>query len=407
MRIQEWANPTEMNSLTSEDKFLDKHDWHFPLPIRYGPATRFETGSYCRRAGVTRPLVVTDRATATLEFVQELIDNLEQDGLRPILFSDVNSNPTDQNVAAGIEQFRHRDADGVIALGGGSGMDAGKAIAFVSAAGADAIWDFDFLNPNTPACTDGDFAPLICIPTTAGTGAEADSGAIVTDTERLVKRCIYHPDCQPEVAILDPELTRSLPPDLTAWTGCDALVHAIEAYCVAQFHPLCDGIALQAMRLIADSIRQSVAHGDDLSARGAMLTGSCLAGISFTKGLGLVHATSHMIGAVFDTHHGLTNAVMLPSVLRFNKDAIVDKVPGMCHAMGLEQSSFEGFYNAITELLDELNIPDNLASLGVREESVADVANKTMSDLCLPTNPRVAELADVEALISRALTKAR
>lgn len=393
--------------MTGTDTFLDSQHWHFPLPIRYGPATRFEAGAYCRKAGVTRPLVVTDRATATLEFVPELLDSLARDGLAPTLFCEVNSNPTDQNVKAGIQQYRRSEADGVIALGGGSGMDAGKAIAFVAPAGADALWDFEFSGANLPDYAEHDFAPLLCIPTTAGTGAEVDSGSIITDTERLTKRCIYHPNCRPVVAILDPELTLTLPANLTAWTGCDALVHAIEAYCVDQFHPLCDGIALQSMKLIADSLRQSVAHGDDLSARGAMLTASCLAGISFAKGLGLVHATSHVIGAVFDTHHGLTNAVMLPSVLRFNKDAIADKVPSMSQALGLGQSDFESFYSAITDMLDELNIPDNLASLGVQDASVADIASKAMSDVCMPTNPRVAMVDEVEALISQAIVKAR
>jgi len=372
--------------MIATDAFLEPQHWHFPVPVRYGPGTRFELADYCRRSGVHRPLLVTDRATASLDMVTELTGHLRRQGLEPQLFSDVDSNPCDQNVYAGIDYYRHCAADGVVAFGGGSGMDAGKAIAFVAAAGSGALWDFEYASGVTPEYSAQDFAPLFCIPTTAGTGAEADSGSIITDTVLRKKRCIYHAQCAPEIAILDPELLVTLPASLTAWTGCDALVHAIEAFSVNQFHPLCDGIALQAMRLISGSIRQSVSRGDDLAARGAMLTGSFLAGVAFSKGLGLVHAVSHMIGAEYNTHHGLTNAVMLPAVLEFNQHAIAGKVPDMCSALGLKDGSFSTFSGAIVALLDDLEIPESLGNLGVEESSIATIARKAMTDVCMPTN---------------------
>jgi len=372
--------------MPAPDAFLERQYWYFPVPVRYGPGTRFELANYCRRSGIRRPLLVTDRATASLDMVAELIGHLRHHNLEPQLFSDVDSNPSDLNVYAGIDYYRRCAADGVIAFGGGSGMDAGKAIAFVAAAGSHALWDFEYSNVVAPEYSAKDFAPLLCIPTTAGTGAEVDSGSMITDTVLRKKRCIFHANCIPEIAILDPELLVSLPASLTAWTGCDALVHAIEAFSVNQFHPLCDGIALQAMRLISGSIRQSVSCGDDLAARGAMLAGSCLAGVAFSKGLGLVHAVSHMIGAEYNTHHGLTNAVMLPAVLEFNEQAIADKVPDMCSALGLKDEDFSTFFGAIVELLDDLEIPESLANLGVEESSIATIARKAMTDVCMPTN---------------------
>ena len=390
-----------------EKSVLSQELWDFPISIHYGCGVRQNLPRLVKSAPMKAPLVVTDRGCSDLPFVSEILEHLRENGLRASLFSDVSSNPTDQEITEGISTFLTTNSDGVIALGGGSGMDTGKAISFLAAVGADKIWDYDFCNPSGPASAGNKLYPVICIPTTAGTGAEIDSGCIVTDTTARTKRCIFHPTHKPALALLDPELTLGLPANLTAWTGADALVHAIEAFVVPQFHPICDGIALQSMELITGALRRAVNDGTDIEARAAMLTGSCLGGIAFTKGLGLVHATSHMIGGVYDTHHGLTNAVMLPTVLQFNRAAIEHKVPAMCHALGLSGSGFDDFYAAIVQLLDEIDIPDSLAALGVDESSVEDIAKKTMTDLCLPTNPATVTQADVRTLLHGAIKKAR
>ena len=339
-------------------------DWSFPVPIKYGPGRIGELGSLCRQSGLKRPLVVTDRGSRGLPFVDAARAALNSAGIAADLFSEVAPNPTDQDVMAGREVFRSGSHDGVIAIGGGSGMDAAKAISLV-VRNDRGLWNFDYDKVPPEAVSASDFPPLFCVPTTAGTGAETESTAMVTDTERGVKICVWHPAQKPVAAILDPELTVGLPRTLTAWTGCDALVHAIEALSVPQWHPLCDGLALEAIRLIYRWLPTAVHEGKNLEARGAMLVGSCLAGVSFLKGLGLVHAISHMVGAVYDTHHGLTNAVLLPVVLRFNGEALGEKTSAMCRAMALPEDDFDSLYGAIVTLLDELAIPRDLGALGI------------------------------------------
>ncbi|MFA9231381.1 MAG: iron-containing alcohol dehydrogenase, partial [Microgenomates group bacterium] len=252
-----------------------------------------------------------------------------------------------------------------------------------------------------------DFVPLLCVPTTSGTGAETESTAMITDTKRGIKGCVWHPAQKPFAALLDPELTIGLPRNLTAWTGCDALTHAIEAYCVPSFHPMCDGIALQALGMIYRALPKALDNPASIPARGAMLTGSCLAGVAFLKGLGMVHAISHMVGAEFDTQHGLTNAVLLPAVLRFNAAAIGPKVAPMCQAMGLAGSDFETFYAAVCGLLDQCGIPRSLAEIGVTADRIDSIAAKAMTDTAAGTNPRPFTLTEMTTLIKQALTNAR
>lgn len=230
---------------------------------------------------------------------------------------------------------------------------------------------------------------------------------MVTDTKRRIKGCVWHPAQKPFAALLDPELTIGLPRNLTAWTGCDALVHAIEAYAVPSFHPMCDGIALQALGLITRALPEVLDHPARVPGRGAMLVGSCLAGVAFLKGLGMVHAISHMVGAEFDTHHGLTNAVLLPVVLRFNQQHITTQVAPMCQAMGLPGADFQTFYQAVCDLLDRCDIPRSLADLGVSADRVDSIAAKAMTDTAAGTNPRAASLAEVQELIHTALIRAR
>lgn len=388
------------------EPFTQAANWDFPVPIKYGPGRLAEVGALCTAAGCRNPLIVTDRATAKLPFVDSLRRLLSAAGLGHGTFAEVSPNPTDIEVAAGKLAFRAGGHDSVIALGGGSGMDAGKAISLVLNSARD-LWDFDYNVAPPTELGKADFVPLLCIPTTSGTGAETESTAMITDTKRGIKGCVWHPVQKPFAALLDPELTVGLPRNLTAWTGCDALTHAIEAYCVPAFHPMCDGIALQALGMITRALPLVLDNPGSISARGAMQTGSCLAGVAFLKGLGMVHAISHMVGAEFDTQHGLTNAVLLPAVLRFNQAAIAPKVAPMCQAMGLEGSDFETFHAAVCGLLDRCGIPRSLGEIGVTADRIGSVAAKAMTDTAAGTNPRPLTLDEVTSVIRQALTQAR
>lgn len=388
------------------EQFLQNWDWDIPIPIRYGPGRVREVGAICAARGIGNPLIVTDRASARLPFVGAVQQALAEAGLTSGLFTDVSPNPTDLEAARGAEACRAGGHDAVIALGGGSGMDAGKAVSLLAHT-AHPLWDFDFDVAPPAGLTRADFPPLLCIPTTAGTGAETESTAMITDTGRGIKGCVWHPMQKPIVAILDPELTVGLPPHLTAWTGCDALTHAIEAYIVPSAHPICDGMALEGLRLVARGLPEVLKSPASIEARGAMLVGSCLAGIAFLKGLGMVHAISHMVGAEFDTHHGLTNAVLLPPVLRFNEAVIGHKVGPMCAAMGLDGADFDAFIAGVERLLGICSIPHGLADLGVTIEAAPSLALKASRDPAASTNPRPASVSDIEALIRGAMTATR
>ena len=285
-------------------------------------------------------------------------------------------------------------------------MDGGKAISLVANNDYD-IWDFEWEKKPPEINEDNKFPPLVCIPTTAGTGAETESSAMVTDTKLFVKWCIAHPQQKPIEVILDPQLTLELPKNLTAWTGVDALVHAIEAYVIDDFHPLCDAVALEGLRLIYPNLPIVYRDPSNLIARGKMLVGSCLAGISFLKGLGFVHAISHMVGAEFDTQHGLTNAIVLPSVLRFNEKVISKKVPIMCQAMNLKNNDFDYFYQSVCELLNKLEIPKNLGDIGIKDSSLDSLSKKALKDSAFATNPRTATLQEMKDIISQSIFKGR
>ena len=381
---------------------LEPQDWTFPVSIAYGPGRLREIGGFCRRAGMARPLIVTDKGSAALPFIADVRRYLAQAGIEVAVFSDISPNPRDDEVAAGRAQFRAGGHDGVIAIGGGSGMDGGKAIALVANNDID-LWAFEFEQTPPDMAAHPAFPPLITVPTTAGTGAETESTAMITDTSRQMKWCVWHSELKPSFAILDPELTLGLPANLTAWTGVDAMVHAIEAYCVPGFHPLCDGLALEALRLVARWLSIAVREPDNLEARGAMMAGSCLAGIAFMKGLGLVHAISHMVGAEYDTQHGLTNAVVLPAALQFNAPALAEKVPGMAQAVGLTDTSYPAFEAWVCAMLDEVGIPRRLADIGVPPDCAARIAEKALQDSAAGTNARLLTAGDIEAVVQRAV----
>jgi len=386
--------------------YLSNQNWSIPVPIRYGIGRIKELTQICNNFDISNPLLVTDKGSANLPIVQNTIAHLKNSGIAVKLFSDISPNPKDIEIFNGKKVFLSGSHDGVIAMGGGSGMDGGKSISLIANNDYN-IWDFEWEKLPPKINNENRFPPLICIPTTAGTGAETESSAMVTDTKLLMKWCIAHPQQKPVEVILDPELTVELPKNLTAWTGVDALVHAIEAFAVNSFHPLCDGAAIEGLRLIYPNLPVVYDKPNDMNARGKMLVGSCLAGISFLKGLGFVHAISHMVGAEYDTQHGLTNAIVLPSVLKFNKEAIEKKIPIMCEAMELSKNSFDYFYHSICELLDSLQIPKNLKEIGVNENSITRLAEKALKDSAFATNPQTATFSEMKDLIEISLNHGR
>ena len=387
-------------------EFLTSADWSFPIPIRYGPGRINELGTICLGYGIKKPLIVTDKDSHELPFIIQALESLSDSSFKETIFCNVEQNPTDHNILAGKQAFLEGDHDMVIAIGGGSGMDAGKAISLLAYNQYD-LWDFDYDYPTLPLYEKKNFPPLSCIPTTAGTGSETESTAMVTDTTKGVKRCVWHPKQKPITAILDPELTLGLPKTLTAWTGCDALVHAIESLSVKQFHPFCDGFALDAIGMITRHLPKVFKNGDNIESRGAMLVASCMAGISFLKGLGLVHAMSHMVGSVCNTHHGLTNAVLLPLVLKYNQKELGSKTTLICKSMGLKKHDFEQLYRAVVKLLDKLAIPKELSKLNVGRNQIREIAHKAYNDSAVATNPVTTSVSDIENLLNQAFSHAR
>jgi alcohol dehydrogenase class IV len=388
------------------DGILNPQDWSFPVPIKYGPGRLVEAGGHCIMMGVHNPLIVTDRGSHKLPFIGQLQNHLTNAGLTVGLYSDISPNPKDTEIGAGRAQFISGGHDAIIAIGGGSAMDGGKSICLTANNDID-LWAFEYEQKAPEINANQSFPKLITIPTTAGTGAETESTAMVTHVEKGMKFCVWHPELKPSLVLLDPELTIGLPANLTAWTGADAMTHAIEAYLVPGFNPLCDGLALEGLALVSKWLQISVNEPHNMKARGAMLVGSCLGGIAFLKGLGLVHAISHMVGAEFDTQHGLTNAVVLPVVLRFNLPGQELKVQRMAQAMGLEDTSTESFIRHIEGVLDDINIPNSLSDLDIPMASAQRLAEKSILDSAAQTNPRTATVPEISTLIEEAILKAR
>ena len=387
-------------------EILKFHDWTFPIPIAYGPGRINEISEICQSLNINSPLIVTDKSSQDLPFISQLINLLNKAGLTSGIFTEISPNPRDDEISVGSSYYKSGDHDAVIAIGGGSAMDGAKAIC-LTANNDIPLWDFEWEKEPAKIGNDEPFPKLITIPTTAGTGAETEGTAMVTDTDKGMKFCICHPFLRPSIAILDPELTLDLPRTLTAWTGADAMIHAIEGYCVPGFHPLCDGAALQSLSLVSENLTLAVDEPNNIKARGAMLVASCLGGIAFLKGLGLVHAISHMIGAEFDTHHGLTNAIVLPVVTRYNFPELEGKVHRMSSSMHYEDSSIEAFISNLDELLDRIQIPKSLEEIGVPIDCVERISEKAMKDSAYATNPRIASLEDMNQLVYKSIKQAR
>ena len=384
----------------------ENSDWGFPIPIAYGPGRLNEIGEFCRKFKVSNPLIVTDKGSKELPFVSRLATLLENSSIKSKLFYGISPNPRDDEIKAGCISYHKGSHDGIIAIGGGSALDGAKAIGMTVNSGV-SLWDFEYRKPEPILQSLDCFPTFITIPTTAGTGAETESTAMITDTVKGMKFCLAHLGMRPSLAILDPELTIELPANLTAWTGVDALTHALEAYLVPGLNPLCDGAALEALKLISKWLKVAFDEPKNIDARGGMLIGSCLAGVAFTKGLGLVHSISHMVGAEYNTQHGLTNAIILPAVMKFNLPHVGEKVRFISHAMDLKDASSEMIIQEIEEILDYLDIPRSLSEIGVPLECKKRIATKAMLDSATGTNPRFTQIEDLEELTEISILSAR
>ncbi len=363
-------------------------NWSYPTAIRFGAGRIAELAEACRAAGISRPLLVTDRGLAGLPITAQALGILDAAGLGRAMFSGVDPNPTDANLAAGIEVFRAGDHDGVVAFGGGSGLDLAKMVAF-AARQTRPIWDFEDVGDRWTRADAAAILPNVAVPTTAGTGSEVGRASVITDTSTSTgthtKKVIFHPKVLPSVVIMDPELTVGLPPAITAGTGMDALAHCLEAYCAPSYHPMGDGIALEGMRLVKEYLPRAYSDGQDLDARASMMSAAAMGAVAFQKGLGAIHSLSHPLGALYGTHHGTTNAVVMPMVLRFNRPAIEGKLGRAAAYLGLD--GFDGFYDWIVALRAELGIPDRLGRMGVGHDRVAQMSEMAIVDPTAGGNP--------------------
>ena len=377
-------------------------NWGFPTDIKVGPGRLSELPEICRELGFQRPLLVTDPGVKDLPMIGETLDALKNAGLPAAMFADIRGNPNGANVDAGVEVFRSGNHDSVIAFGGGSALDAAKAIALM--VGQDRpIWDFEDIGDNWKRANADGIAPCVAIPTTAGTGSEVGRASVITNDDTHRKMIIFHPRMLPAAVILDPETTVGLPPQITAATGMDALSHCFEAWCAPGFHPMANGIALEGLRLIGTALPRAYDDGGDIEARTHMLAAASMGSTAFQKGLGAVHAISHPVGAIYHTHHGLTNAVMLPYVMRFNHAAIADRMGPVAQALGLLDTSFDAVFNWVLQFRERLGVPHTLADLGVDDNRADEIGRLGEIDPPAATNPVPVKAADLEGIFRNAV----
>jgi len=361
-------------------------NWHYPTAIRAGIGRIQELPAICQELAMSSPLLITDPGLADLAMVQDALLNCQQVGLRCGLFSQIKANPTGNNVSDGVRAFKRGEHDGVIAFGGGSALDAGKAVALMVGQELP-IWDFEDVGDNWLNVLTEGMAPVIAVPTTSGTGSEVGRASVITDSDNHIKRIIFHPNMLPAIVILDPQLSVGLPAKLTAATGMDALSHALEAYCANSYHPMAEGIALEAIRLIKDYLPRAVKDGNDLEARAQMMTASTMGSTAFQRGLGGMHALAHPIGALFDSHHGLLNAILMPYVLKANRSAIEVKLIRLSRYLELEDAGFESFLNWVLKLRLQLGIPHTLSTIGIDAGRVAEIGVMAVQDPSAGGNP--------------------
>ena len=360
-------------------------NWSYPTAVRFGPGRIKELADACRAAGITRPLLVTDAGLAKLPITEKALGLLKEAGLPVALFSDVQSNPVESNVEAGLAVFRSDGHDGVVAFGGGSGLDTGKVIALM-AGQTRPLWDFEDIGDWWTRADPEKIAPVVAVPTTAGTGYEVGRAGVVTQEATHTKKVIFHPRMMPRVVICDPELTVGMPPSITMGTGMDALAHCLEAYCAPSYHPIAEGIAVEGMRLIFVNLPKAVANGNDVEARAHMMSAAAMGATAFQKGLGAIHALSHPVGALYNTHHGTTNGTFMPYVLVFNRPAIEAKIERLAGYLGIP-GGFDGFLAAVLDLRKKTGVPHDLKELGVDGSRVDTIVEMSLVDPTAGGNP--------------------
>jgi alcohol dehydrogenase class IV len=360
-------------------------NWSYPTSIRFGAGRISEIADACNAAGMSKPLLVTDRGLANLPITQNALDLLDQAGLGRAMFAEVDPNPNEKNLAAGLEAYHAGGHDGVIAFGGGSGLDLGKVVAFMCGQSRP-VWDYEDVGDWWTRADADNIAPIICVPTTAGTGSEVGRAGVLSNSVTHEKKIIFHPKILAAVVICDPELTVGMPAAITAGTGMDAFAHCLEAYCSPHYHPMSQGIAVEGMRLVKEYLPRAYADGSDIEARAHMMSAAAMGATAFQKGLGAIHALSHPIGAFYNSHHGTTNAVVMAPVLKFNRTAIETRIEALAAYLGID-GGFDGFYDYVVALNASLGIPANLTELGVTDPDLDWLVASALKDPSVGGNP--------------------
>ena len=377
---------------------MNNFNWNYPTTMWVGENRIKDLNNACKNLNIKKPLLVTDKGLSNSEIIKNSLNNLKNVGTEVELYSNVVGNPTGSNVDEGVKVYKKNNCDGVIAFGGGSGLDVGKAIAFMVGQNL-SLWDFEDVGDNWTKANSDKIAPIIAVPTTAGTGSETGRASVILNEDTGVKKIIFHPKFLPSIVILDPTLTVNLPANITAATGMDALAHNLEAYCAPGYHPMADGIALEGIRLIKEWLLKAVEDGSNIEARMNMLTAASMGSTAFQKGLGAIHSLSHPVNGVNNIHHGLSNAIFMPYVLTFNKDAIEKKIIKVCEFINLDNKSFDGFIQWIIDLRKKLSIPHKLSEVISEKDLEIDKLSKlALEDPSTGGNPKKLTLNDMKIM---------
>ena len=371
-------------------------NWSYPTAIRFGAGRIKEIAECCQAVGMKKPLLITDRGLADMDITKSTLDLLERSGIGRMLFAEVDPNPSDINLEAGVKAYKDGGHDGVVAFGGGSGLDLAKVVAF-QAGQTRPVWDFEDIGDWWTRADSDAIAPIIAVPTTAGTGSEVGRAGVLTNSETHVKKIIFHPKMLPGIVICDPELTCGMPPVITVGTGLDAFIHCLEAYSSPFYHPMSQGIALEGMRLVKENLPKVYANPNDIEARSHMMSAAAMGATAFQKGLGGMHALAHPVGANYNTHHGMTNAVVMPALLKFNRVAIEDRITAAAAYMGIDVG-FDGFFDYIMKLRADLGVPNTLTDLGVPDDNIDALAAAAIEDPSAGGNPVELTLDAAKAL---------
>jgi len=378
-------------------------NWNYPTDVRVGAGRIAELPAICSELGIQAPLLVTDPGLAQLPMTASAIEHCVVAGLGCALFSEIRPNPTGSNVSAGVTAFREGKHDGIIAFGGGSGLDAAKAIALMAGQSGLSLWDLEDSGDNWTRADTSAIYPVVAIPTTAGTGSEVGRASVIIREQDHAKKIIFHPAMLPDIVLLDPELTVNLPAGLTAATGMDALSHSLEAYSSPLYHPMADGIAIEGIRLVQQFLPAAVNNGKDLTARTQMLVASSMGATAFQKGLGAMHALAHPLGALYDAHHGMLNAILMPYVLVANRDKIAQRMNRLTRYLNLPESGFDGFLHWVLELRESIGIPATLSAIGIDDTRIDEIGPMAVADAAAGTNPITFDAKQYSGILANAI----